>query len=403
MRRYNTKTRRYCIFLAVILLLVSWFIPNISNILAEEQNQAEIVSEIRYGYNIYGLNIRKEMDIESEWIGQYPGRSTIVILEDMGDWYRVENGYVMKEFVFDSIEIYERGKVLEEVVAFAEPNYQSQVVAIVEKDVERICIWKENGFVLMEDIGYVPEAFVTFYFEIQPEIKPNTLNVDDMKTWRMASLPIQYIGTLEKRTGGKGVTNRNTLYFKDVIPIYDIIDGEAYFPSGRHIYKISIDKFIEIENVGPSYEILAAYRTIYYDSSSARKHNIELVSTFLDGTVISYNKTFSYNKTTGSRSQSKGYLEAPVIENGQYVPGFGGGVCQVSSTIYAAIMNQPWFNVTERRPHGLEVSYLPYGMDATVSYGSIDLKFINEYPFAVKLNVKSEDGVCLVTITRVSE
>ena len=123
----------------------------------------------------------------------------------------------------------------------------------------------------------------------------------------------------------------------------------------------------------------------------------------MDGKVIEPNATFSYNKTTGSRSASKGYQEAPVIESGQYVMGFGGGVCQVSSTIYAAIKNQASFDVTERRKHGLAVSYIPVGMDATVSYGSIDLKFVNKYPFAVKLNVKSEDGVCLVTITRATE
>ena len=80
--------------------------------------------------------------------------------------------------------------------------------------------------------------------------------------------------------------------------------------------------------------------------------------------------------------------------------GYGGGVCQVSSTIYAAILHNKNFKVTARKPHGLPATYIPVDMDATVSYGSVDLKFVNKYPFKVRLNVKSEDGVCLVTITR---
>lgn len=394
MWKYNTDTRKLRIFTVTLFLLFTFFA---STSLAETISNENTTM---YGYNEYGLNIREEMDINSQWMGQYPGRSTIVILEDMGEWYRVENGYVMKEFVFPSIDIYVRGKLLEYAPIYSEPDTNSEFVGYAIMDKEEVFVQKVNGFVELESGGFIEEKYVTFSFEIQTEIKESEYTVEDMQTWNMPFLTIRYIGTLEKRTAGRGVTNRNTLYFRDVIPIYDIIDGEAYFPSGKHIYKISIEKFIEIQNVGPSYEILTAYRTVYYDSSPARKHNIELVSTYLDGIVISSGKTFSYNRTTGSRSASKGYQEAPVIENGQYVPGIGGGVCQVSTTIYAAILNQPKFRVTEREEHGLTVSYVPIGMDATVSYGSIDLKFVNENPFAVRLNVRSEDGVCLVFITR---
>ena len=341
------------------------------------------------------------MSIESKWMSQYPEKSTIEIYEELGEWYRVENGYVMKEYVYDSVEINQKGRLLINSFIYEKANFYSKILGYAESESEINFISKTNGFLELDVGGYVVEKNVTFSFVYPDEVKENTLHVDQMTMHNMPDLPIQYVGTLEKRTGGQGVTTKSKLYFKDEIPIYDIIDGFAYFPSGKHIYKISIDKFSKIKNVGSNYEILTAYRTIFYSSSSARKHNIYLVSTYLDGVTIGAGKTFSYNSITGSRSASKGYLEAPVIMNGEYVPGYGGGVCQVSSTIYAAVKNQEMFNVTEREEHGLQVSYLPLNMDATVSYGSIDLKFINNYPFDVKLNVKSEEGVCLVTITRV--
>lgn len=395
MSKFNTKTQncRWLIFL-ILLSSIMYFLMCFA--------QADAEVKKKYGYNLYPLNVRAEMDIDSEWIEQYPGTSTIIILEDLGDWYKVENGYVMKQYVYDSVDIYTYGKILNEAPIYSNTEGWCEIIGFVQKDAEYTFIKKVNGYLELLDGGFVEEKFVTFSYTIEGEIKENTLTVEDMQKWNMANLPIQYLGTLKERTAGSGVTTKSKLYFKDIIPIYDIINGEAYFPSGQNIFKISLDKFSEIENVGKSYNVLAAYRTIYYSSSSSRKHNIALVSSFLDGCIINANSTFSYNKTTGPRSASKGYEMAPVISNGQYVDGYGGGVCQVSSTIYAAIMNHRNFEVTARREHGLPVSYLPTDMDATVSYGSIDLKFINRNPFAVQLNVKSENGVCLVTITRIN-
>lgn len=359
------------------------------------------VANVVYGYCESPLNVRKEMNIDSEWLGQYPADSTIVLLEDLGDWYRVEGGYVNKQYVFDSASIDKNGIIMCCANIYGESNIDSGIIGYV--NAEEICrfVQKKNGFVELATGGWVPENAVTFDF-IQIYDYPETyLTESDMESWNMPNLQIGYIGTLTKRTKAQGVTTSGGLYFKDSIPVYGIIDGYAYFPSGRNIYKMSIDKFASFEEVGPMHQTIAAYRTVYYSSGRGRKHNIELVSSILDGTIIESGATFSYNKTTGPRSASKGYQIAAVIENGQYVDGYGGGVCQVSSTIYASIMHDPNIEVTSRKKHGLEVTYLPYGMDATVSYGSVDLKFVNNYPFSIKLNVYAMDGVCMVTFTKI--
>ncbi len=405
---------------------------------ADASAEDEIFQEIRYGYCENRLNVRQQMSVDSKWISQYPAKSTIVLLEELDGWYRVENGYVKAEFVYDEVEIYKPLMFNMVSIIYTEADVKSGIYGVTNIGAETNAIRKRNGFVELQDGGWVSENSVTFldssplpfatntvnvestytselFFEEQPVhdeyevFEPETfvleeyvpfLSVEDFYVDNMINLPIKYIGTLAKRTSGQSVTRNGSLSFKGDIPIYDIIDGYAYFPSGRRIFKISADKFLNIQNVGANYEILDAYRTVYHSSASGRKANIELVSAYLDGTVIESGATFSYNKTTGPRSASRGYQLAPVIVNGEYVDDYGGGVCQVSSTIYAAVMSDEYITIKSRKQHGLEVTYLPYGMDATVSYGSIDLKFENNYPFDIVLNVISGNGACLVTITR---
>ena len=222
----------------------------------------------------------------------------------------------------------------------------------------------------------------------------------DFKLDNMINLEIHYIGLIEKKCTGYGVTNKNELKFVGWIPIYDIIGDYAYIPSKLDIYKIKFSKFAFLDAVGSDFNIVAAYRTVYHNSSDNRKFNIQKVSEIINGTVIKSGESFSYNKVTGPRGQKQGYKIAPVIKHGEYVDDYGGGVCQVSSTIYAAIINNPNFRIQKRKPHALIVSYLPEGMDATVSYDSTDFKFRNDYPFDVVVNVSADDGACVVTITR---
>ncbi len=223
----------------------------------------------------------------------------------------------------------------------------------------------------------------------------------DMYQANMANLEIHYIADLTTRIQGVSVTTRGrSRYFIGAIPIYDVIGGYAYFPSKTDIYKLPITEFTNVFVVGDDSYYLAAYRTIYFDSSDNRKYNIKLVSSIIDGTVVRAGEEFSYNQTTGPRGRKEGYKKAGVIKHGQLVDDYGGGVCQVSSTIHAAVMGNPSFRITKRSPHGLSVSYLPEGMDATVSYNSTDFRFRNNYPFDVVIHIHADDGACIVTITR---
>lgn len=129
-------------------------------------------------------------------------------------------------------------------------------------------------------------------------------------------------------------------------------------------------------------EPIASFSTVFSMANSNRAHNIRLATSTLDDTLILPSGQFSYNETVGKASADRGYQPAPVIVGGEIVEGVGGGVCQVSSTLYNALLLGN-LNITERRNHGLVVGYLPQGLDATVAYGWIDLKFLNQHPHAV--------------------
>jgi vancomycin resistance protein YoaR len=123
-------------------------------------------------------------------------------------------------------------------------------------------------------------------------------------------------------------------------------------------------------------EIVSSYTT-EFGGVPNRIHNVELVSHLIDRHMIAPGEEFSFNKTTGDRNASKGFLEAPVIINGELQSGLGGGVCQVSTTVFNAAY-EAGLRITARTNHALYISHYPLGRDATVNYPDTDLRFVND-------------------------
>jgi vancomycin resistance protein YoaR len=122
--------------------------------------------------------------------------------------------------------------------------------------------------------------------------------------------------------------------------------------------------------------LVASYQT-FYGGDPNRIHNVQLVSHLVDKHVIAPGETFSFNGATGARTPDKGFREAPVIINGELKTGIGGGVCQVSTTVFNAAY-EAGLPIVARTNHALYISHYPQGRDATVNYPDVDLKFIND-------------------------
>jgi vancomycin resistance protein YoaR len=117
--------------------------------------------------------------------------------------------------------------------------------------------------------------------------------------------------------------------------------------------------------------------TTYFGGVPNRIHNVQLVAHLIDNTLVAPGKEFSFNATTGERNAAKGFLDAPVIINGELQSGLGGGVCQVSTTVFNSAY-EGGLPITARTNHALYISHYPQGRDATVNYPDTDLKFVND-------------------------
>ena len=117
--------------------------------------------------------------------------------------------------------------------------------------------------------------------------------------------------------------------------------------------------------------------TTFYGGDANRIHNVQLVAQLIDRHLIAPHSTFSFNKTTGERNAAQGFLEAPVIINGELKTGLGGGVCQVSTTVFNAAFDAG-LPITARTNHALYIDHYPLGRDATVNYPDTDLTFQND-------------------------
>src|SRR2546423_412385 len=122
--------------------------------------------------------------------------------------------------------------------------------------------------------------------------------------------------------------------------------------------------------------LVAGYETIYGGEAN-RIHNVQLVAHLVDGHLIAPGAVFSFNQATGERTAAKGFKEAPVIINGEVQTGLGGGVCQVSTTVFNAAY-EAGLPIVARTNHALYISHYPQGRDATVNYPDVDLKFVND-------------------------
>ncbi len=147
---------------------------------------------------------------------------------------------------------------------------------------------------------------------------------------------------------------------------------------------------------------LANFTTRYDAGNTSRTTNLAIACKKLNGQVIQPGEVFSYNKALGKRSVENGYKEAAIYANGGVENGLGGGICQISSTLYNAVL-QANLGIEERHNHSFITSYVEAGKDATVVYGALDFKFKNTRKYPIKLEAYLKSGVATVKIYGLKE
>lgn len=139
-------------------------------------------------------------------------------------------------------------------------------------------------------------------------------------------------------------------------------------------------------------DLLSTYSTKYAASNRNRTTNLILAANKINGTVLMPGETFSYNKVVGARTIAAGYKEAPIYVSGEVVDGVGGGICQITTTLYNAAVYAN-LEIVQRTNHQFVPSYAPASRDATVVYGSIDFQFKNNRNYPIKLVCSVSGGI----------
>ena len=251
----------------------------------------------------------------------------------------------------------------------------------------------------------------------------NVVNVDQMSTYiknGILNLTLKN-RTLDIATVTKQPSeiNMDTIYseiYKEPVDAYYTQDPYAVYPSENGLdFAISLDEAkamltedkeeytIPLQTLYPNVttnmigteafpDMLSTYSTRYSTSDRDRTTNLQLAASKINGTVLLPGETFSYNQVVGERTISAGYKEAPIYVSGEVVDGLGGGICQITSTLYNAVLYAN-LEIVERSNHQFVPSYVTASRDATVVYGSIDFKFKNNREYPIKLVCSVSSGI----------
>ena len=261
-----------------------------------------------------------------------------------------------------------------------------------------------------EGLKILTDKLLTEIKEQQKNINTNqeTIEIPAEKAWP-SKVDIDKIHQdIYKKVQDAYITKDPVEVHPEVIGIdFNIEEAKKILEENKEQYEIPLqitNPQVTLSNLGSEAfpEKISAYSTRYDGGDKDRSTNLEIACKKIDEKIVLPGETFSYNKTLGARTTKAGYKTAKVYENGAVVDGIGGGICQISSTLYNAVLKAN-MQIVERRNHQFITSYVPEGRDATVAYGVTDFKFKNTRKYAIKIKATASNGVATISIYGIKE
>ena len=204
-----------------------------------------------------------------------------------------------------------------------------------------------------------------------------------------------------------GCSSNNTVNNNDVIDstVNNTVNNATNNVNNYSLVNNNITNTSKIENVStiePKEEVISSFSTNILDKDSNRQTNIKLTCDTLSGTIVKSGDTFSFCYTVGEATAEKGYKEAKVFDaDGNITMGYGGGNCQVSSTLYNAVLGNSNFEIVERHPHSHTVYYVEKDKDAAVACGSVDFRFKNNNNFDIRIDASTDGDKVSISIVKI--
>jgi len=224
--------------------------------------------------------------------------------------------------------------------------------------------------------------------EIRYELPPAGTIVDDVLGLRELVFAEAVNSEFDRETNT--ATASNVGVDIDIFAAAEILANTEYGRTVEFELLFTYPEYSQEELESILFRDLIGERTTYVHGSSARLNNVALSAEFINGYVMLPGEEFSFNRVVGQRTREAGFQAAPAIVGGGMSNVLGGGVCQTSSTLFASIRPSE-LNVTEQRRHSRPVPYLPWGWDAAIWYGAIDLRFENNTDYPLLLVMEVED------------
>lgn len=208
---------------------------------------------------------------------------------------------------------------------------------------------------------------------------------------------------------------QDAYYTKEPFAVYPEVEGVDFNveeakkileeDKEEYVIKLTITKpKVTLDQIGSEAfpDRLATFTTRYDVSDVDRTTNLVIACQKINGKVVLAGETFSYNKALGPRTAAAGYKNGKIYAGGEVVDGIGGGICQISSTLYNTVLMSN-LEIVERRNHQFVTSYLPAGRDATVVYGTTDFKFKNTRKYPVRIVASAKNGIATVSMYGIKE
>ena len=263
---------------------------------------------------------------------------------------------------------------------------------------------------------------------ITPGSEGNIVNVSQMVSYiknGLANLTLKDrtldIATVIEKPSEINIDKIYEEIYKEPVDAYYTQDPYAVFPSENGMdFAISLDEakamleepkdeyVIPLKILYPNVttnmigteafpDLLSTYSTKYSTRDKDRTTNLQLAANKINGTVLMPGEIFSYNQVVGERTIAAGYKEAPIYVSGEVVDGLGGGICQITSTLYNAVLYAN-LGIVSRSNHQFVPSYVTASRDATVVYGAIDFKFKNTRDYPIKITCSVSNGIATFNI-----
>lgn len=267
------------------------------------------------------------------------------------------------------------------------------LIAPLEQDVDKELILKNDKNQVMTTVKY--DDYVIHFFGLPIIYQEKLDQLIKEVSHQVYRAPINArLNTYGQIIEGKPGKRLNKRQLKDELErfFYGEHSSEIEVPIVSLYPKVSSELLAEI-----SVRKIGDYVTYYNEYNKERSHNIRLSANAINNYVVFPNENFSFNEVVGERTEEKGYLRAPVIVKGEFAEDIGGGICQVSSTLYNAV-DLRGIQIVERYSHSRSVPYVPPGRDATVSWWGPDFVFKNRYSHPILIRAQAQDGKMMVSI-----